>query len=382
MKSILILLHCESNTGYAISPLERTFYEMAMRLTNDDPTRIHFAYPSMQRGPTATLPAEFSQFTLIDARSSDAAHHKAAAEYIERHGIDTVFGFDQPVRRPIYRHFRRAGVRRFIAYWGAPISSLFGPLKLTAKRIEVALSRHGPDHYIFESRGMADTGVLGRGIPRRKTSVVYQGVDTERFHPPEEGADYYAYEQLGIARDRKLFYYAGHMEPRKGVAVIMEAANRLAARRDARDWHIALFGNQPGEERAYLDRLSDAAREHVTFGGYRPDLPLIQRSCYAGMIASTGWDSFPRSGMEIQASGLPLFVSDLPGLNEMVVPGETGYVFRPGDADALAGLMGAILDDPARSRQLSANARRRVVDEFSLPGQIEGLVGVMRDVLR
>jgi hypothetical protein len=44
--------------------------------------------------------------------------------------------------------------------------------------------------------------------------------------------------------------------------------------------------------------------------------------------------------------------------------------------------MGAILDDPARRRQLSANARRRVVDEFSLPGQIEGLVSVMRDVLR
>jgi len=54
------------------------------------------------------------------------------------------------------------------------------------------------------------------------------------------------------------------------------------------------------------------------FGGYRSDLDLLQRGCYAGVIASTGWDSFARSGLEMQASGLPVLVSDLRGLREVM----------------------------------------------------------------
>src|SRR5690606_27287462 len=142
--------------------------------------------------------------------------------------------FDQPVSRPIYRHFRRAGVRRFISYWGAPMSSIFGPAKLMLKRIEVALRRHGPDHYIFESHGMAETAIRGRGIPARKTSVVYLGVDAQRFRPTQEQQSY-VHEQLGIPTTRRVLVYSGHMEERKGVAVIIRAANRLAESR-ADDW--------------------------------------------------------------------------------------------------------------------------------------------------
>jgi glycosyltransferase involved in cell wall biosynthesis len=373
---MLILLHCESNTGYAIAPLEGTFFRMAMELCDQDRSRIHFGYPSMRRGPTETLPADFNQYLVIDPQTRDPEDFRRAQAYVEKHGIDTLFGFDQPVSQPIYKHFRAGGVRHFISYWGAPMSSLFGPVKLAIKRIEVALRRHGPDHYIFESVGMADTAVLGRGIARSKTSVVYQDVDADRFRP--EPGSRYVYEKLNIPASRRVFFYAGHFEERKGVAVIMRAINRLARERTADDWHMVLFGNQPGEEQRFIDMLAPEARERVLFGGYRNDLHLIQRSCYAGMIASTGWDSFPRSGMEIQASGMPLLASALPGLRESVDHEHTGYLFEPGDDRRLAELMNHLLDHPDKRDELAKAARARIEQGFSHPAQLRRLIDVVR----
>lgn len=376
VKSMLVLLHCESNTGYAIAPLEGMFFRMAMELCDQDRSRIHFAYPSMRKGPTDTLPTDFDQYLVVDPQTRDTEDFRRAQAYVEKHGIDTLFGFDQPVSRPIYKYFRAGGVRHFISYWGAPMSSLFGPVKLAIKRIEVALRRHGPDHYIFESMGMADTAVLGRGIARSKTTIVYQGVDVDRYHP--EPSSRCVYDRLNIPGSRRVFFYAGHFEERKGVAVIMRAINRLTHTRAVDDWHVVLFGNQPGEEQRFIDMLAPEARGRVLFGGYRDDLDLIQRSCYVGMIASTGWDSFPRSGMEIQASGMPLLASGLPGLREAVDHERTGYLFEPGDDHRLAELMNYLLDHPDKRDELAKAARARAEHRFSLAAQLQGLIDVVR----
>lgn len=380
MKSILILLHCESNTGYAIGPLENTFFEMARSLCDDDISRIHFAYPSMRNGPSSSLPESFEQYAVIDARSEDLKHCLSAEHYLRKNNIDTVFGFDQPVNRRIYRHFRRAGVRRFISYWGAPMSSINGWLIRALKRLEVGLHKNGPDHYIFESKGMAEFAVLGRGIAAKQTSIVPLGVDIRRFRPNANDC-HYVYKQLNIPEERKIFFYAGHMEARKGVAVIMRAANILSEARGRSDWHIVICGNKPGESAVYEHMLSAGASRHVTFGGYRADLDKLCRGCYAAMIMSTGWDSFPRSALEVQASGLPLLVSDLRGISESVEDGETGLILKAGDAGALAAALVRLLEDPAWRDKLAKQARARIENKFTLEKQLNDLIGVVRDVV-
>ncbi len=379
MKSILILLHCESNTGYAIGPLEKTFYDMAENLCDHDSSRIHFAYPSMRKGPSPTLPTEFSQYTIIDAKSADADHCLAAEQYIREHRVDTVFGFDQPVHRPIYKFFRRGGVRHFVSYWGAPMSSMNSWAVRLVKSVGVSMRRNGPDHYIFESRGMGELAIKGRGIPSRRVSIVPLGIDSDRFRP-DPGDAQYIHGCMGIPKGRQIFFYSGHMEPRKGVAVIMRAANRLCECREQDDWHIVLCGNKADESRQYEQMLTDSARTRVTFAGYRTDLEILCRGCYAALIMSTGWDSFPRSGLEVQATGLPLIVSDLKGINESVHDGVTGLVLRAGDPDALASAMRRLLDDRAWRAQLSRQARLRIENDFTIQKQLSALTDIVRRV--
>jgi len=373
MHSVLVLFHCGSNVGYAIAPLERTFYEMALSLCDGDASRVHFAYKHMDRGPSSSMPADFRNYVVMDSTSTDPRHHAEVRQYIHQNGIDVLFGFDQGVSAPLYRSFRTAGVRHFVSYWGAPMSSENGFLRRSLRRLEVALRRNGPDHYIFESHGMARLATHGRGISASRVSVVYLGVDTSKFRPDTADLDY-VYDQLAIPRERRVFFYSGHFEPRKGVSIIMQAANRLTRG----DWHIVLCGNKGAESDPYEAMLAENARHHVTFAGYRTDLDRLQRGCYAAIIASSGWDSFPRSGMEMQATGLPLLASDLIGLRESIEDGVTGFLFRTGDGGALAEAMEALLKDPALRDHLSRQARERIERSFSLEKQLSDLTALMR----
>ena len=377
MKSILILFHCESNTGYAIETLESVFFKMACALVNQDHSRIHIAYTSMTKGRPRALPETFQQYTVFDIANADLAGCEKFQQYLEQRSIDTVLAFDQPVHRAAYRYLRDGGVKCFVSYWGAPISSIFGPIKRTLKRLEVALRRHGPDHYIFESEGMAQTAVLGRGIRAKRVHVAYLGVDTEKFKPDPVDAGY-IHDALQIPAARRIFFYSGHMEHRKGVGTIMQAANVLAAGRTEDDWHIVLTGNRPGEETALLAQLSDNARTHVTFGGYRADIPRLHRGCHAGIIASVGWDSLTYSSLEMQSSGLPLLLSDLLGLREAVEHEISGELFPPGNAQALAARMIGLLDDGSLRQRLAGGARKRALALFTKEQQLNRLTALMR----
>jgi len=378
LKGILVFFHCPANTGYAIAPLEKVFFRMAEALVRDW-KQIHFAYTSLSNGFPDTLPKGFTQ--VIEFDPSDGKQGPIIERYLRNHNIDIAFGFDQPVSKPTFRYLRKGGLVLLVSYWGAPMSSINRGIKLWLKRVQVTLSRCGPDHYIFESNGMANTAVYGRGISASKTSVIYLGTDTTYFRPDVASPDY-VYDIFSIPKDRRIFLYMGHMEKRKGVDSLIQAAKILAENYERRDFHLVILGNRDGNERVFLPLIADSiAQKHITFGGYRNDIPFLLAGCYAGLIGSTGWDSFPRSSIEMTASGLPLLVSDLPGLNETVLDGKTGFIFPPGDFYRLAMLMKQLLDDPILRNNLGNAARERAVNYFTIDRQLQELITIMNKLI-
>ncbi|HUG97808.1 MAG TPA: glycosyltransferase family 4 protein, partial [Gammaproteobacteria bacterium] len=357
---------------------EQTFAKMALRLTGSF-ERVHFGYPSLAEGPPAQLPADLRQFVEFDAATRDHAALRRIADYVREHDIRVAFGFDQPSRRPGYAALRSGGVRHIVSYWGAPMSSLNSGVKLLLKRAWFAALRHRPDHYIFQSEDMRRTATHGVGIPRHRTSVVYSGVDTSVFRPAPEHQGY-VHAALGLDPRRKVVYYSGHMEPRKGVHVIIKAAAHLVNELGRTDLHFVFLGNKGGIERTYDPLyMGTAAEGHITFAGYRDDVAQIQASSFMAVIATTGWDSHTMSAVEVAASGLPLVVSDLPGIRETVAE-DTGRRFPAGDHLALARHIVELADDPQLCERLGAAGRRRILQAYTQEHQVRGLVSVVRAV--
>lgn len=374
MTGMMVLFHCESNPGYAASSHEHTFLEVAKYFTTDM-ADIHFAYTTLDGGITPSLPEDLKNIIQLDTRWSTPQQLRAAERYIKDHNITRLLGFDQAVSRPMYKVFRKSGVKTFVSYWGAPMSSLNTGLKLIVKRLEVATKRHGPDHYVFQSTGMRDTAVDGRGIPLSKTSIVKTGIDTTKY-APDDTKKYYAHEQLDIPRDREIVVFTGHMERRKGVHVILQAAKVLTQDIGYKNVQFLILGNRPGEKEHFEEYLRDPnVTEHITFGGYRNDVPDILKSCALGMIASTEWDSFPMSSLEMAATGLPIMVSALPGLDEAVTP-ETGRTFPVGNYNIAAQTLQDMLSNQKMRMAMGKASRERVIQHYSRASQAMGLIDI------
>jgi len=379
MPGILVLFHCESNPGFAAASHEITFYKMALSIVGN-PNDIHFAYRTTEGGRSPTLPAELTHMIEFDTSTENAATLIEMREYIKSNNIKVVFGFDQPVNKKSYKYLRQGGVKHFVSYWGAPMSSIYPQPLLTLRKLQAALSFYGPDHYIFQSEGMRKTATHGCGISAAKTSIVRTGINTEKFKPSSEPC-HYAHDQFCIPKDRKIIFFSGHMEPRKGVAVVVNTAIELSRTNANKHFHFLLLGNKPGQEQPYVDLCKGTdAENHITFGGYRSDVPDILRSCAIGFIASTGWDSFPMSSIEMASTELPLLVSNLPGIRESVSD-DTGLLFSSGNHEEAARKIAWLLDNDEARRKMGQKGRARAIGEFSVERQISDLINILTNVI-
>ncbi len=374
MTGMMVLFHCESNPGYAASSHEHTFLEVAKHFTGDI-RNVHYAYANLDNGMTPSLPENLTNILEVRAHCSDPDRLQAVENYIRDNRITRLLGFDQPVSAPMYRALRRGGVKTFVSYWGAPMSSINNGVKLLLKRLEVSARRYGPDHYVFQSEGMRNTAVYGRGIPLSRTSVVKTGIDTSKY-APDPAKRYYAHECFDIPKERSIVVFSGHMERRKGVHVILQAAKALVQDLKRTNVQFLILGNRDGEKNNFSEYLQDPeVNRHVTFGGYRSDVPTLLKSCSIGMIASTEWDSFPMSSLEMAASGLPILVSDLPGLNEAISP-ETGCTFPVNDYRSAAQTLHHLLNTPDRLKTMGEKGRERVINHYSRAAQAKGLITI------
>jgi len=177
--------------------------------------------------------------------------------------------------------------------------------------------------------------------------VIPNGVDVARFARAEPA-------ELG---DGRKLLFVGRLHARKGFAVAVAAFSSLAAQRG--DLRLVVAGE--GGEASALHRLPDAIRGRVRMLGTvpNPELPPIHAACDVFLAPNTGGESFGVVLTEAMAAGLPVVASDIPGFDEVVTAGVDGLLVPPGDADALAGAVGTLLDEPETVARLAGNARLR-----------------------
>ena len=70
--------------------------------------------------------------------------------------------------------------------------------------------------------------------------------------------------------------------------------------------------------------------------------------------------------LEAMAAGLPVVASDVGGVSEAVVDGETGLLVPAGDADALAAAVGRLLADADERRRLGERGHAVARERFDV----------------
>ena len=159
-------------------------------------------------------------------------------------------------------------------------------------------------------------------------------------------------------RDEHVVFIGRH-EPRKGLAVLLRAWPRVAA---ATGMRLRVVGADPLSVRWLMRRLG-LSHETVDLLGSISEEALTQELLRAKALCapSTGRESFGMVLTRAFASSAPVVASDIEGYNDVAGP-ETGLLVPPGDHDALADALIALVADESR-RAAMGEAGRRIVEE-------------------
>jgi glycosyltransferase involved in cell wall biosynthesis len=217
------------------------------------------------------------------------------------------------------------------------------------------------------------------GIALRRSNAIYApSMDLVRYCNNLFNIEDIALEVFGYPLDLSLFspapkavslppkriLFLGRLEQRKGIETMAAAFPEIYSQYP--DVSLTLVGNDTpnifgfSSGREYLQNIFRSARclDAVSFLDSVPlsELPSLIHSYDIIWIPSL-YDNFPLTCLEAMACGKPVVVSNAGGLPEMVKHGETGLVFRTGDAADLAQKTKILLSSPELVLTLGHNAR-------------------------
>jgi glycosyltransferase involved in cell wall biosynthesis len=204
-----------------------------------------------------------------------------------------------------------------------------------------------------------------RFLKKSKPEVIHNGIPYDQFLSTDSDAK----SKLNLPQDRLVITMVGRINPGKGQVFFLEVARELVL--DQLPVHFVLVGDPyPGYESILEEiekKINDfGLSDHVTNLGFRLDIPEILAASDLFVLPSTLPDSFPTVILEAMASGLPVIASVSGGASEMVVAGETGFLFPISDGSSAVSALRTLIENQELRQKMGQAARSRVLSQYSL----------------
>lgn len=216
------------------------------------------------------------------------------------------------------------------------------------------------------SRGSRRYLVDRVGLNEKRICVIPNGVDTERFSPAARRSASNGVTRVGTV---------GSLSAVKNQALLVRACHRLLLQGKA----LALDIAGEGPERATLQSLIDSLglAGQVRLRGHLDDTPAFLRELDIFVLPSDS-EAHPNALSEAAASGLACIATRVGGIPEIVDQGRAALLFDPGDEMALTRLVGELIDDGNRRRELGEAARRFTVANYSMEKMLDRYAAMYR----
>ena len=200
---------------------------------------------------------------------------------------------------------------------------------------------------------------LSHGEIKAEIEVIHNFIDTSRFRPLKKQH----FKQAVCPNGEKLLVHVSNFRPVKRATEVVEVFEKL--RREGYPLKLLLVGDGPDRVPAEHLARDLGVFEDVRFLGKQEPVEEILSIADIFMMPS-GSETFGLAALEAMACGVPVIASDIGGLPELVVDGETGFLCPLGDIDAFTQATKVLLDDESTLERMSEAARKRAADHFDL----------------
>jgi len=199
------------------------------------------------------------------------------------------------------------------------------------------------------------------GIPPQKVVTIPNGIDLNKFKGPVDITS--LRKALGLDASRPVVMQVGRLSAQKNPVAFVDGASKVV--RALPEAQFALVGDGPLRN-AVADRIRELDMEHhVYMLGWHKN--AFQAIAAVDVVTLTSrWEGAPYALLEAMAWSRPVVVAAVNGCPEIVVDGVTGFLTPPGDTEAWARRVVALLDDPVKANAMGRQGRKRVEEEFAL----------------
>jgi L-malate glycosyltransferase len=344
------VLHVIDHLGYGGAPF--VVKNLVERMPAD---RVESLVCALRPNPRP-LPIDATVITL-ESRKYSLAAVRSVTSLCREHRIDIV-----------HAHLQKAF-----------ISSLLARPRFTSRLV---LHEHGPifrqgtgciyrwflrrfasraDAIIANSQAAATAMKRTTGNPRIPVTVVPNFIDLERFNPDRYDRGEVR-SSLGLAEDRFVVGFVGRLDRPKGADLLVEAAAKLP--RQEKPWCFYLVGDGP-QRRPLEERICQLGLEGtIILAGLHENPAAVLRAFDAAVVPSRR-EAFGIAALEAMRMRVPVIVSPVGGLPELIRDGETGIVLPRLDAESIAEAIRRLASDEALRNRLARNA-------FEYAGRFDG----------
>lgn len=235
--------------------------------------------------------------------------------------------------------------------------------------------RVGYDAVIAISNGVKQA-LVRAGVSADKISVVRSAIEDHWW--THSGDRHSVRQELGYSSDDVVVAVIAAIEPRKGQLILIRALPKILEKTS--NVKILLAGKDDASqpERELVQQLG--LEDKVLFAGFRSDIKDVIAA--ADIVAAPSFlEGLGVSIMEAMACGKPIVASNVGGIPESVVDGETGLLVEPGNVDALAEAVIRLSIDKTLRHDMGRKGQLRAQADFSVDSLIHDTLAVYYHLL-
>ncbi len=241
-------------------------------------------------------------------------------------------------------------------------------IDVTLNASEVAATNRVARAVICVSQGVADS-LRAQGVDSGRIVVVHNAIDGAQPLPTPQPQPL-----AGVPPGALVIGTVGQLVKRKSVDNLLRAVQKVGG--SATPIHVLIVGAGPEEQplRALAATLGVGDRTH--FAGFQKQ-PLPWLAAMDIFVLASSKEGLPRVILEAMLLSKPVVAARAVGSTELVVDGDTGFLYAHGDVDTLAARLAELAGEAELRARLGARGRERVLAEFSIERYVAGVEQVL-----
>lgn len=210
------------------------------------------------------------------------------------------------------------------------------------------------------------------GVPETKISLVYNGIDTQRYFP-DPSAKQRLIDSFSVRPTEITLATLSYLKPHKNIDTVIEACAQLAERGVSFRLFVVGDGPMRNELEALCRKMEIADRIHW-LGHISDPVPILQ-ACDIFLMVSKG-EGFGLALAEAMACGAACVAARSGALSEIVEDTKSGLLIPPSDTAALVDAVEKLAQDERLRCQMARCGMERVRRYFTVESSVEGMMKI------